>query len=342
MAASETAPALSSKQTTLFQPVSVLNIAMPNRIMATPSIENQADTDGTVTPALIRHYTGLAQDGVGTIIVESAYVARQGRGHATQLGISEEEHLEGLAKLVTSVKKEGSAIGIRLSHAGAKTSEEVCGETPVGPSILNFGRDFDVSREFDQDDCEEIILHFVHAAERAQEVGMDFIQINGGDQQLLDQCLSLKFNGRDDEYGPGDIESRLRLGLDIVRAIRQRESVKIPLGYYFTIMDKIEDGFTPEELQDLFQLLENAGVDLFHPLAIHAMNRCFDGEQCMLQWAGKFTDRPLISEGNIKSPQILQESAALDLAEWYALERGMFTRPQWYSFLKRKLTPPKN
>ena len=41
------------------------------------------------------------------------------------------------------------------------------------------------SREFVIGDREEIILHFVHAAERAQEVGMDFIEIHGTDQNLL-------------------------------------------------------------------------------------------------------------------------------------------------------------
>ncbi len=331
-----------SKLLTMFQPVEILGIKCPNRIMATPSVENQADTDGSVIPGLIRHYTGLARDGAGSIIVESAYVARQGRGHQTQLGISEEEHLDGLARLVQNIKCEGAAVGLRLSHAGAKTSEEVCNETPIGPSVYNFGRDYDVSREFDLDDCEEIVLHFVHAAERAQEVGADFVEINGGDQLLLDQCFSLKMNGRDDEYGPNDIESRLRLGLDIVRAIRDRESITIPIAYYFSIMDKIEDGFSPEDLGETVRLLEEAGVNIFHPLAIHAMNQCFDSKHCLMEWVGRYTERTMIAEGNIKSPQLLQEASELNRADWYTLERGMFTRPQWYGFLKRKLTPPKS
>ena len=53
-----------------------------------------ADVHGKVTLAIIKHYRSLARQGAGTIIVESAYVTKQGRSHVNQLGISDEEHLE--------------------------------------------------------------------------------------------------------------------------------------------------------------------------------------------------------------------------------------------------------
>ena len=206
-----------------------------NRILAPPSLNEHADIEGKVTLPLIKHYRNLARQGAGTIIVESAYVVKQGRGHINQLGISEEEHLEGLANLARGVKLEGATVGIRISHAGAQTSENICGEQPIGPSIMNFGRDFDISREFDKGDVEEIILNFVHAAERAEEVGMDFIEINGSEQHLLDQCCNIKYNTRFDEYGSAKIESRIQLAIEIVNAIKKRKSVSLPISYYFAI-----------------------------------------------------------------------------------------------------------
>ena len=162
----------------IFKPFTIYGIKFRNRIIAPPIIDDHSDVNGKVTPAIIKHYRTLARQGAGTIILESAYVIKQGRSHVNQLGISEEDHLDGLEKLVNGVKKEGATIGIRLTHAGAHTSESACGEQPVAPSVLNFGRDYDISREFEQGDVEEIILSFVHAAERATEVGMDFIEIN--------------------------------------------------------------------------------------------------------------------------------------------------------------------
>ena len=328
----------SSKIESMFLPFKKNGVHFRNRILAPPTVDDHADVDGKVTPKLIKHYRTLARQGVGTIIVESAYVTKQGRSHVNQLGIAEEEHLDGLGNLARGVKKEGSAIGIRISHAGAQTSESTCGEQPVGPSVLNFGRDFDVSREFDQGDIEEIILNYVHAAERAEEVGMDFIEINGTEQQLLDQCCCVKLNSRMDEYGSAKIETRLQLALEVVSAIKNRDSVKIPISYYFSIFDKIEDGFKPKDLKSMLMLMEKAGTDFFHPLAVHAMNKCFENKEPLCQWSAKYTDIPLIINGNIKSPQLLAEAATMGCADWFAMDQSIFERLQWYQFLKRKIS----
>ena len=321
----------------MFTPFESFGIKFRNQILAPPTKENLANHRGVVTGEMIRHYSALAKQGVGTILTESAFVARQGKMATGQLGISDEEHLEGLEKLVKAIKKEGACIGIKLSHAGARTSEEVCGENPVGPSLYNFGRDFDLSREFDEGDIEEIILHFVHAAERAQEVGFDFIEINGGDQLLLDQCFSVRFNNRDDDYGSETIENRLRLTCQIIQAIRDRKSVSIPISYYFSIFDKMEDGFSITDLHETLELLEKSGVDIFHPFAVHVMNRCFDSEESLLELIGLNTERPLVADGNIKSPQVLLDVLNLDKVQWYVLEKTLLARPNWFNFLKKKV-----
>ena len=321
----------------MFTPFESFDIKFRNQILAPPTKENLANHRGVVTGEMIRHYSALAKQGVGTMLTESAFVARQGKMAAGQLGISEEEHLEGLEKLVKAIKKEGACIGIKLSHAGARTSEEVCGENPVGPSLYNFGRDFDLSREFDEGDIEEIILHFVHAAERAQEVGFDFIEINGGDQLLLDQCFSVRFNNRDDDYGSETIQNRLRLTCQIIQAIRDRKSVSIPISYYFSIFDKMEDGFSITDLHETLELLEKSGVDIFHPFAVHVMNRCFDSEESLLELIGLNTERPLVADGNIKSPQVLLDVLNIDKVQWYVLEKTLLARPNWFNFLKKKV-----
>ena len=321
----------------MFTPFESFGIKFRNQILAPPTKENLANHRGIVTGEMVRHYSALAKQGVGTMLTESAFVARQGKMAVGQLGISEEEHLEGLEKLVKAIKKEGACIGIKLSHAGARTSEEVCGENPVGPSLYNFGRDFDLSREFDEGDIEEIILHFVHAAERAQEVGFDFIEINGGDQLLLDQCFSVRFNNRDDDYGSETIENRLRLTCQIIQAIRDRKSVSIPISYYFSIFDKMEDGFSITDLHETLELLEKSGADIFHPFAVHVMNRCFDSEESLLELIGLNTERPLVADGNIKSPQVLLEVLNIDKVGWYVLEKTLLARPNWFNFLKKKV-----
>lgn len=322
----------------MFSPIAIDSLQLRNRIVLSPFLEFMANKDGTVTQAMIDYYVNLAREGAGMVIVESAYVAQQGRAHVNQLGISEEKHTEGLAQLIKAVKAEGAVVGLRLAHAGAKTSELICGEQPVGPSIINFGKDFDVSREFDDGDVEEFVLFFVHAAERAEEAGADFIEINGAQQYLLDQCLSTRYNTRYDAYG-GTIVERMHLAVEIVRAIKSRITSPMPISYVFSIHDKLEDGFSEEDLRGLVKALSTARVDIFHPVSIHVLNKFFDTEETLVEWVAKFTRKPIIAEGNIKSPQILKEAMALGKAHLYALDRVLATRPNWYAFLQKKILP---
>lgn len=317
----------------MFEPFNLLNLKFKNCILAPSDSENQANLNGSVNAAMIRHYRKNATQGMGAMILESAYVTKQGRSHLSQLGISEEEHLEGLEKLVQAIKKEGVVVGIRLAHAGAKTSEELCGEQPVAPSVLNMGKDYSISREFDVGDCEEIKMFFIHAAERAEEVGADFIEINGAQQLLFDQCLSLRFNMRDDEYGTETIASRLKLSVDVIQAIRKRISKKMPISYYFSVHDKLEDGFPSEDLKVMIKLLEKSGVEIFHPITIHAMNKFFDTDETFIEWVAKYTKKAIVAEGNIKSFQVLREIYSIGKANLFVLDKALFSRPQWYQFL---------
>jgi 2,4-dienoyl-CoA reductase-like NADH-dependent reductase (Old Yellow Enzyme family) len=185
---------------------------------------------------------------------------------------------------------------------------------------------------------EEIVLFFVHAAERAEEAGADFIEINGAQQYLLDQCLSARYNTRYDAYG-GTINERMHLAVEIVRAIKSRIESPMPISYVFSIHDKLEDGFTEEDLRGLVKALSTARVDVFHPVSIHVLNKFFDTEETLVEWVGKFTRKPVIAEGNVKSPQILKEALALGKAHLFALDRVLATRPNWYAFLQKKTQP---
>jgi NADPH2 dehydrogenase len=322
----------------MFDPVSLEQLNLRNRIVLSPYIEFQAQRDGTVSHSMMEYYVGMAREGVGLVTIESAYVAQQGRAHMNQLGINTERHLESLTRLVKAIQAEGAAVAIRLAHAGARTSELIVGEQPIGPSIINFGKDFDVSREFDEGDVEEIVLFFVHAAERAEEAGADLIEINGGQQYLLDQCLSNRYNNRYDDYG-GAIEQRMHLPVEIIKEIKKRVTPKIPISYLFSIHDKLEDGFNEDELKGMVKALNSAKVDFFHPVSIHVLNKFFETDETLIEWVGKSTRRPIIAEGNIKSPQILKETLTLSKAQLYALDKVLFTRPNWYAFLQKKISP---
>ena len=320
----------------LFDTVKIGNRRAKNRILVPPYHDNMAQKDGKVSHAIYEHLMRLVREGAGIVIFNSAYITRQGKASPFQLGIAEEDHLGGLKNLVSHIKVEGVVVGIRLSHAGAKTSERVCGEQPIGPSSINFGKDFDLSRPFDEDDVEELCLFYSHAIERAEEAGFDFVELNGAHQQLLDQCLHPRYNNREDRFG-GKLENRLRLASMITRAMKERVKSRLMVGYFFSIHDKLEDGFNAKHLKVMIKILEEAGIDMFHPITIHVMNKFFDSEETLLEWVSKFTDKSIIVEGNIKSTQVLKEVLAINKSTMYGIDKALFARPNWYQFLQKKI-----
>lgn len=321
----------------LFESFKLEHIRAKNRILVPPYHEGIAQKDGRVSHVLYEHLMRLVRQGAGIVIFNNSYVTQQGKSHPLQLGIAEEVNLPGLKNLVSHIKAEGVIVGIRLSHAGAKTSEKICKEQPIGPSAINFGKDFDLSRSFDADDVEELCLFFAHAIERAEEAGFDFVELNGAQQQLLDQCLHTRYNVREDEYG-GKLENRLRLACEIIKAMKERVKSRLLVGYFFSIHDKLEDGFTSKDLRTMIKLLENAGVDIFHPITIHVMNKFFDSEETLLEWVSKYTEKSIIVEGNIKSTQVLKEVLTIDKATMYGIDKALFARSNWYQFLQKKIS----
>ena len=216
----------------LFDDFSINNIHFKNRILISLPVRNNAKRNGALSSFIIDNINRLIRGGVGTIILDSVCISSQGKSHSLQLEINE-EYISGFRSLVRHVKEEGVVLGIRLTHCGAKTSRAICGEKPVSSSAINFGKDFDQSYPFDDYGAEEIVLNFKHAAEQAEESGFEIIELNGGSQELLEQCFNLKFNQRQDEYG-GCLKNRLNMLKDIIATIKTRLQGSL-LSYYFPV-----------------------------------------------------------------------------------------------------------
>ena len=318
----------------LLEKFNFLDKEVKNRIVVPPS-DSRAQRDGRISHYIFDYYLKLVKQNASIVILDNAYVAQQGKSHLFQLGLSEEEHINGLKNLVKILNEEGACVGIRLSHAGAKTNEKICGEQPIGPSVLNFGKDYDMSREFDEDDIEEIAMYFEHAIERAEEIGFQFVELNAAQQYLFDQCINPRYNRRDDEYG-GSLENRMRLTLTIIERMKKRVGNRMPISYFFSIHDKLENSFDQNELRRMIKMLEDASVDIFHPITIHVMNKFFEGELTLLEWVAMNTFKPIIVEGNIKSTSVLKEVLALGKSQMYCIDKALFSRQNWYQFLHKK------
>ena len=275
----------------LFEDFSIGDIHFKNRILISVPVRNNAKKNGDMSSFIVDNINRLIEGGVGTIILDSVCISRQGKSHSLQLEMNE-EYISSFRSLVKHVKGEGVVLGIRLTHCGAKTSEAICGETPVSSSVINFGKDFSPSCPFDDYGAEEIVLNFKHAAEQAEEAGFEIIELNGGSQEFLDQCFNPKFNQREDVYG-GPLKNRLNMLKDVVVAIRTRLQHSL-LSYYFPVYEKQEGRYDADILYEVVRTISNEGVDIIHANALQVLNSIFGDSKNLLQWIQKFTSKTLI------------------------------------------------
>ena len=68
----------------------------------------------------IKHYVRRAKAGVGMVIVEHAYIRRDGRVNERQLGIHDDALIPGLRRLAEAIKACDTVVGIQITHGGGK------------------------------------------------------------------------------------------------------------------------------------------------------------------------------------------------------------------------------
>lgn len=256
----------------LFTPLSIGKVTLRNRIAMSPMCQYSA-TDGFANDWHLVHYGSRSAGGAGLIIMEASAVLPEGRITPGDIGIWSDDHIEGLAKIVSFISGQGSVAGIQLAHAGRKASCAIPpaggrqlslnngGWIPVAPSEIPFQPGDRIPKQLDKDGIEKVKNAFRNAAGRAAEAGFSIIEIHSAHGYLLQEFLSPLSNRRDDEYG-GSFENRTRLLLEVVSGVKSVWPAENPLFLRISCTEWADGGWTPEESVKLAELLKTAGADL--------------------------------------------------------------------------------
>ena len=112
----------------LFQPLTFSSGAtLKNRFMLAPLTNTQSHPDGKLSDDEYRWLTMRAQGGFGLTMTCAAHIQAVGQGFPGQLGIFSDDHLEGLTKLATGIKREDSLAVVQLHHAGMRSPADLIG-----------------------------------------------------------------------------------------------------------------------------------------------------------------------------------------------------------------------
>ena len=103
----------------LFQPFTVKDLTLPNRIVVAPMCMDSSE-DGFTSDFHLVNYGAWSLHGAGLIIMEAAAVTEFGRITPGDIGIYRDEHIPGVKRIVDFVHAQGGKIGVQLAHAGRK------------------------------------------------------------------------------------------------------------------------------------------------------------------------------------------------------------------------------
>ena len=244
----------------LFTPVQLGRVTVPNRFVRSATQDFLTTEDGQITQAQRQLYGRLAAGEVGLIITGHAYVHPAGKASPRQVAIHDDRFIPGLASLAEAVHGHPSKIFIQLAHAGRQTRPKDCGCTPLAPSAVFEPSTKVLPREMTESDIRQTIGDFVAAAQRAGQAGFDGVQLHVAHGYLLSSFLSPYTNRRADDWG-GPLANRLRIVLEIIRAIKAGPDPGFPVMAKMNSSDLLAGGLSPEDCLEAARRLEAEGLD---------------------------------------------------------------------------------
>ncbi|MFP9230545.1 NADH:flavin oxidoreductase/NADH oxidase [Pectobacterium cacticida] len=329
----------------LFTPLSLGKLELPNRIIIAPMCQYSAE-NGKATAWHTMHLGNLSHSGAGLLIIEATAVSPEGRISPCDLGLWDDATEQALTATIHAVKTYSTMpLGIQLGHAGRKASTDVPwsgraflrpeqgGWQTIAPSPLPYNASDVPPVEMSEQHIHTLIESFVDSAKRADRVGFDLIEIHAAHGYLLHQFLSPLTNQRTDNYG-GTLQNRMRLVLEIYRAVRDVFPANKAVGIRISATDGVDGGWDLEQSVQLSKALHDLGCDFIHvssgglsPLQqIHpAPNYQVPYAQRIKQEVGITT----IAVGLITEPEQAEAIVATGEADAVGLARAILFDPRW-------------
>ena len=211
---------------TLFDPIRVGDLDLPNRIFMAPLTRLRGTVDNLPRPELAAEYYAQRAS-AGLILTEGTPVDPMAVGYPQVPGIWSPQQVELWKPIVDAVHRAGGRIFAQIWHVGRIShTSYLHGELPVAPSAIAAPGHVTLVRPFTDhetphalttSEARDVAEQFGLGARNAKAAGFDGVELHGANGYLLDQFLQSGTNQRDDEYG-GSIENRARLMLECTDA----------------------------------------------------------------------------------------------------------------------------
>lgn len=327
----------------LFSPLALRSIAFPHRVFVSPMCQYSSE-DGLPNDWHLVHLGSRAVGGAALVCVEASGVTPEGRITPWDAGIWSEAHARAWKPIAAFLRAQGAVPGIQLAHAGRKASCDKPwnggksldrahgGWETLGPSALAFG-DYAVPRAMTVDEIRATVDAFARAAGHALAAGFDVVEVHGAHGYLLHEFVSPISNRRTDAYG-GAYDNRVRLALEVARAVREAWPADKPVLYRISATDWVEGGWDLAQSVELARRLKAIGIDLVDCSSggnvHHAKIPLGPGYQVpFAQAIRREAQIPTAAVGLIADAVQAEQIVSLGQADAVFLARAMLRDPYW-------------
>jgi 2,4-dienoyl-CoA reductase (NADPH2) len=310
-------------------------LSLKNQFIFAPIKTGYSDENGVVTKKHLDFYKRRSRY-LGGIIFEPFYLDRGLRELPTQMGIDNEDKIEGLKKLVDSIHQSGTKAIAHLNHPGRMANPKIPGNYFISAANKACENQGAVPKRMNREDMDKTVDLFIKAAGRAEKAGFDIIELQFGHGFLLAQFISPFVNDRSDEFG-GDFENRIKFPLEILESVL--DTVNLPIIVRISGDEMIPKGIKLPEMAALSKILEQKGVQAIHVSAGTVCStppwffqHMFIPKGKTWEMAKKIKEEiniPVIYVGRINSPGDIETLKKEYSADYIAIGRALVADPDF-------------
>ena len=277
-------------------------------------------------------YAERARGGVGLIVTGG--IAPNDRARPMPGGAAMTTQAEAdKHKIVTqAVHEAGGKICMQILHFGRYAYHpELVAPSAIKAPISPF-RPHALTTE----EVVQTVEDYANAAALAQSAGYDGVEIMGSEGYLINEFIAQQTNHRDDEWG-GSYANRIRFPLEIVRRTRERVGPNFIIIFRLSMLDLVEGGSTTEEVIELAQALEKAGVTIlntgigWHEARIPTI--ATKVPRAAFAWVTKQLKGkvgiPLVATNRINTPEVAEQVLADGMADMVSMARPFLADPDF-------------
>ena len=309
----------------LFRPLDLGFLTLANRIVM-GSMHTRLESLDRPIERVTRFYVERAKGGAGLIVTGGFSPNAEGLMEPGAPIFNEPEQMAEHRPVTDAVHAAGGRIALQILHAGRYAKVDGA----VGPSTIASPINPNAPRRMSEADILRTIEDYAATAALAREAGYDGVEIMGSEGYLINEFTAPRTNDRTDAWG-GGLDNRLRLGTEIMAAVRARVGRDFLVIFRVSSIDLVGGGLTAEEIAAEARAVEAAGANIINQGIGWHEARVPTIAQKVPRAAWAFAARrlkdavkiPVIASNRINTPEVAEAILARGDADLVSMARPM-------------------